>query len=77
MALERRAGLFKNGRNQALGIPGELALSGDEVIVRNEGHRLSIEPAAPASLLKLLECLAPIEGDFGDKSDMAPEPVGS
>ncbi|HRY06536.1 MAG TPA: AbrB/MazE/SpoVT family DNA-binding domain-containing protein, partial [Hyphomicrobiaceae bacterium] len=48
---ERRVKLFKNGRNQAVRIPREFELSGDEAIMRKEGERLVIEPVAPQSLL--------------------------
>ena len=51
---ERHIRLFKNGRNQALRIPREFELPGDEAIIHKEGDRLIIEPAKKKSLLKLL-----------------------
>ncbi|HYV75932.1 MAG TPA: hypothetical protein VFB24_16890, partial [Candidatus Binatia bacterium] len=42
---------FKNGRNQAVCIPREFELPGDEAIMRKEGKRLVIEPAPRRSLL--------------------------
>ncbi len=54
---ERRVKLFKNGRNQAVRIPREFELPGDEAIMRKEGGRLVIEPAPPQSLLGLLATL--------------------
>ena len=56
--------LFKNGRNQAVRIPREFELPGDEAILRKEGGRLVLEPAPPRSLLALLATLEPLEEDF-------------
>lgn len=36
--------LFRNGRNQAVRIPLEFELPGDEAIMRRDGDRLVIEP---------------------------------
>lgn len=44
MQAERRVRLFKNGRNQALRIPKEFELPGDEAIVRKDGVRLIVMP---------------------------------
>jgi antitoxin VapB len=56
--------LFRNGRNQAVRIPREFELSGEEAILRKEGDRLIIEPAPPRSLLALLATLEPIDDAF-------------
>jgi antitoxin VapB len=48
---ERHVKLFKNGRNQAVRIPREFELPGEDAIMRKEGERLIIEPAPPKSLL--------------------------
>ena len=61
---ERYIKLFRHGRNQALRIPPEFELPGDEAIMRKDGERLIIEPAAPRSLLALLATLAPIDDEF-------------
>ncbi|MBX6365212.1 MAG: AbrB/MazE/SpoVT family DNA-binding domain-containing protein [Gemmatimonadetes bacterium] len=57
MSTERRVRLFRHGRNQAVRIPREFELPGDEAIVRKDGERLIIEPAPPASLLAVLGAL--------------------
>ena len=44
--MERRARLFRNGRNQAIRIPREFELPGTEALLRQEGDRLAIEPLA-------------------------------
>lgn len=75
MTAERRVKLFRNGRNQAVRIPHEFALPGQDAVMRKEGARLIIEPAAPASLLALLATLRPIEEDFAPIADPAPDPV--
>lgn len=64
---ERRVSLFRNGRNQAIRIPREFELAGDEAIMRREGDRLIIE-AVPVKdpLLALLETLQPLYEDFPD-----------
>jgi antitoxin VapB len=72
---ERRVKIFKNGRNQAVRIPREFELPGEDAVMRKEGERLVIEPAAPPSLLALLRTLEPIEEDFAPIPDPAPEPV--
>ena len=64
MSAERRVKLFRNGRNQAVRIPREFELSGEEAILRKEGDRLIIEPAPPRSLLALLATLEPIDEEF-------------
>jgi antitoxin VapB len=72
---ERHVKLFKNGRNQAVRIPREFELAGEDAIIRKEGERLIIEPAPPKSLLALLATLAPLDEDFPQISDPPPEPV--
>ena len=75
MATERRVKLFRNGRNQAVRIPREFELPGDDAVMRKEGDRLVIEPAPPTSLLALLATWDPIDEDFPPIVDRPPEPV--
>ncbi|MCB1864079.1 MAG: AbrB/MazE/SpoVT family DNA-binding domain-containing protein [Chromatiales bacterium] len=71
--IERTVRLFRNGRNQALRIPRELELEGNEAILRKEGDRLVIEPVRKGRLLKLLATLAPVETEFPDvDQDLTP-----
>jgi antitoxin VapB len=72
---ERHVKLFKNGRNQAVRIPREFELPGEDAIMRKDGDRLIIEPAPPKSLLAVLALLAPLEEDFPPIPDPAPERV--
>lgn len=70
---ERHVRLFRNGRNQALRIPREFELEGDEVILRKESDRLIVEPIRKGRLLALLSTLGPVDEPFavGDE-DLAP-----
>ena len=72
---ERRVRVFKNGRNQAVRIPREFELPGEDAIMRKEGRRLIIEPAPPKSLLALLRTLTPLSEDFPPIRDLPPDPV--
>ncbi|RMG32900.1 MAG: AbrB/MazE/SpoVT family DNA-binding domain-containing protein [Gammaproteobacteria bacterium] len=69
---ERHVRLFRNGRNQALRIPREFELEGDEAIIRKEGDRLILEPVRKGRLLALLSTLDPIDEPFPDVDDDLP-----
>lgn len=69
MSQERRVRLFRNGRNQALRIPRDLELPGDEAILRREGDRLIVEPVVRRGLLALLATLDPIDDTFADPDE--------
>lgn len=71
----RRVRLFRNGRNQAVRIPRELELPGDEAILRREGDRLILEPAPPTSLLVVLAGLEPLDEPLPPIVDEPPDPV--
>lgn len=75
MSAERRVKLFRNGRNQAVRIPREFELPGDEAILHKEGDRLIIEPARPKSLLAVLATLQPLEEDFPSISELPVDEV--
>jgi len=69
---ERHARLFRNGRNQAIRIPREFELEGDEAIIRKEGTRLIIEPVNKGRLLSLLATLPRLDEPFPDVDDDLP-----
>ena len=75
MVIHRHVRLFKNGRNQAVRIPREFELPGDEAIMHRDGDRLIIEPAPRKSLLAVLAELQPLEETFPDIADSAPRAV--
>lgn len=72
---ERHVRLFRNGRNQAVRIPREFELPGEDAILRKEGDRLILEPVRRRSLLALLATLEPLGEDFPEIDDPPPEPV--
>jgi antitoxin VapB len=72
---ERHVKLFKNGRNQAVRIPREFELPGEDAIIRKEGQRLIIEPRPPKSLLAVLASLPTLEEDFPPTEDRPADPV--
>ncbi|HEB99837.1 MAG TPA: AbrB/MazE/SpoVT family DNA-binding domain-containing protein [Thiotrichales bacterium] len=69
---ERHVRLFRNGRNQALRIPREFELEGDEAIIRKEGDRLIVEPVRKGRLLALLTTLEPLNEPFPDIDEDLP-----
>ena len=75
MAAERHVKLFRNGRNQAVRIPREFELPGDEAMMRKEGERLVLEAAPRKSLIEVLASLSPIEEEFPSIDDPPPDPV--
>jgi len=66
MNVERRVKLFRNGANQAVRIPRELELDGDEATLRREGDRLILEPVRRGRLLEYLATLDPLDEKFPD-----------
>jgi antitoxin VapB len=75
MAPERHVKIFKNGRNQAVRIPREFELPGEDAIMRKEGERLIIEPTSNKSLLAVLAALETLDEDFPTVSDLPANPV--
>ncbi len=75
MMSERYVKLFKNGRNQAVRIPREFELPGEDAIIRKEGHRLIIEAAPPRSLVAVLATLQTLDEDFSPIEDVPADPV--
>jgi antitoxin VapB len=77
MAEHRHVRLFRNGRNQAVRIPVEFELSGDEAIMHRDGDRLVIEPVRKRGLIALLKTMKPLEEEFPEIDDpvSAPEDI--
>jgi antitoxin VapB len=75
VSIERHVKLFKNGRNQAVRIPREFELPGEDAIMRKDGQRLIIEPAPPRSLLAVLAALPTLDEEFAPIKDTPAEPV--
>ncbi len=68
----RHVRLFRNGRNQALRIPREFELEGEEALIHKEGDRLIVEPIRKGRLLTLLASLDPLTDTFPDIDDDLP-----
>jgi antitoxin VapB len=63
----RYAALFRNGRNQAVRIPKEFEMSGEQVRISREGNRLIMEPVGQApKLLAVLASLEPLGEELPD-----------
>ena len=72
MQAERIVRLFRNGRNQAVRIPRDLELPGNEAILRSEGDRLILEPMPRPSILELLARWEPLDEEFPAIDDLEP-----
>lgn len=75
MSAERIVKLFRIGRNQAVRIPREFELPGEDAIMHKEGERLIIEPRPNKSLLAALATLQPLDEEFPSITDAAADPV--
>jgi len=75
MSTTRHVRLFRNGRNQAVRIPREFELPGEDAILRKEGSRLVLEPAPPNSLLARLATLKAIDEPWPRIVDRPPDDV--
>ena len=74
MTEQRHVKLFRNGRNQAVRIPVEFELPGDEAIMHRDGDRLVIEPVRKRGLIALLKTMQPLEDAFPEIDDPVPAP---
>lgn len=75
MQTERHLRLLGNGRNQALRIPRDFELPGDEAVIHKEGNRLIVEPVARPSLKAVLTTLEPLDEDLPEPADPPPDDV--
>jgi antitoxin VapB len=74
MSDQRRVRLFRNGRNQAVRIPVEFELPGEEAIIHREGDRLVIKPLRKRGLVALLRAMKPLDDDLPEIEDAAATP---
>jgi antitoxin VapB len=72
VSAQRRVRLFRNGRNQAVRIPVEFELPGNEAVVHRDGDRLVIGPVRKRGLIALLKSMKPLNEDFPDIADPPP-----
>jgi antitoxin VapB len=71
---QRHVRLFRNGRNQAVRIPVEFELPGQDAIMHRDGDRLVIEPARKRGLIALLKAMKPIDESLPEIDDPVPAP---
>jgi antitoxin VapB len=76
MSERRQVRLFRNGRNQAVRIPVEFELPGDEAVMHRDGDRLVIAPLRKRGLVALLKTMTPLDEDFPEIADPVPPPEG-
>ena len=74
MPEQRHVRLFRNGRNQAVRIPVEFELPGDEAIMHRDCNRLVIEPVRKRGLVALLKSMKPLDEEFPQIDDPVPVP---
>jgi antitoxin VapB len=74
MPEQRQVRLFRNGRNQAVRIPVEFELPGDEAIMHRDGDRLIIEPVRKRGLIALLKTMKPLKEGIPEIDDPVPAP---
>jgi len=74
MQTERKIRLFRNGRNQALRIPREFELAGNEATIYKEGEKLIIEPVKKKKLSELLASWNDLDEDIPVINDPPVEP---
>ncbi|SHK48451.1 antitoxin VapB [Roseomonas rosea] len=68
----RQVRLFRNNRNQAVRIPVEFELPGNEAIISRDGDRLILEPVRSKNLSALLDSWEPMEETLPDIEDPLP-----
>ncbi|MBP1850790.1 antitoxin [Rhizobium halophytocola] len=76
MSMERHVRIFRNGRNRAVRIPVEFDFPGDEVIMRKEGDKITMEPVkiTGESFIEWLRRQPPLSAEELDFDFDVPEP---
>jgi len=74
MAEQRHVRLFRNGRNQAVRIPVEFELPGDEAVMHRDGDRLVLEPVRKRGLVALLQTMKPLNEKLPEIDDAPTTP---
>jgi antitoxin VapB len=74
MPEKRNVRLFRNGRNQAVRIPVEFELPGNEATMHRDGERLVIEPVRKRGLVALLRTMKPLDEEFPEIDDPVSAP---
>ena len=75
MSEARVVRFFRDGRNQAIRIPREFEIPGNEAVMYREGQRLVLEPTQRPSLSRLLAGWDAMEVEWPAVVDAPPAPV--
>lgn len=75
MQTNRHVRLFRNGANQAIRIPREFELPGNEALLHRECNRLIIEPIEKDVLLTLIATWQDEPDGLPEVPDIPAEPV--
>src|SRR5258708_29013412 len=76
LAVERKtAKLFYNGRSQAVRLPKEFRLPGEEVYIRRDGNDVVLSPVAHPAFKTLGDVATYIGETFGPMSDGVAESI--
>ncbi|MCJ2132834.1 AbrB/MazE/SpoVT family DNA-binding domain-containing protein [Methylobacterium sp. J-026] len=70
-----RVRLVRTPGGQRLDIPPGFMLGGEEVLLRQDGAKLVIEPVVRPSLIQILDGLECLDEDWPDIADAQPEDV--
>ncbi len=70
----RTVRLFRNNRSQAIRIPVEFELPGNQATIRRDGDCLIIAPISRKGLAALLDSWEPFDETFPDIDDPPPPP---
>jgi antitoxin VapB len=76
MSTTRVVRFFRHGRNQAIRIPREFEIPGNEAVMYREGQRLVLEPRQRPSLSRLLAGWDAMEVEWPAVVDSPAAPVG-
>ena len=75
MSAAKKVSLFRNGANQAVRIPKEFELAGNQAMLRREGNMLILEPISQKSLLQVLLEIEPLSETRPEFEDALPRQV--
>jgi antitoxin VapB len=68
--------LFRDGNEQAVHIPREFELPGEDAVMRKEGDTVTISPKKrQSSLREWLTSLEPIDEEWPEIPDLSADPV--
>ena len=72
---QRHVRLFKNGRNQAVRIPREFELPGEDAVMRKDGDRLILRARSSQFSVAVLATLKKLDEKFPAIPDAPPDRI--